>query len=197
MNDPVYYLLARIDLTGGSTGWHRAALIDGAFNHFSTWWLAGTDYTRDWMPTGIPANDANTDITNHFLAMGVWGGLPLMFLFIWVLIVAFRAVGKALRSRETAPPQHQFLIWTLGSILFGHATTFFSISYFDPQSSVFLYFGLAAIGSICAPELAAAAARVPAEPEARPAEAGGVRSSAPGEQSLGGYPAAAGPSAGA
>jgi hypothetical protein len=148
MNDPVYYLMARIDITGGSTGWHRAALIDSAIKHFDTWWFAGTDYTRDWMPTGIQANETNSDITNHFLAMGVWGGMPLMLLFIWVLGVAFAAVGRALRS-ESKTDDQRFLIWTLGATLFGHVTAFLSISYFDTQSVVFLYLVLAAIGSLC------------------------------------------------
>jgi hypothetical protein len=149
MNDPVYYILARINITGGSTGWHRAALIDGAIKHFDNWWLVGTDYTRDWMPTGIEANANNTDITNHFLLMGVWGGMPLMLLFIWVLTVAFRMVGRELKMQAQAPVGRRFLIWILGSILFADVVTFMSISYFDQQTSIFLYLLLAAIGSIC------------------------------------------------
>jgi hypothetical protein len=149
MNDPVYYILARINITGGSTGWHRAALIDGAIKHFGNWWLVGTDYTRDWMPTGIEANANNTDITNHFLLMGVWGGMPLMLLFIWVLTVAFRLVGRELKMQAQAPVERRFLIWILGSILFADVVTFMSISYFDQQTSIFLYLLLATIGSIC------------------------------------------------
>lgn len=149
MNDPVYYILARINITGGSTGWHRAALIDGAIKHFGDWWIIGTDYTRDWMPTGIEANADNTDITNHFLLMGVWGGMPLMLLFIWVLTVAFRRVGRELKMQARMPVEKRFLIWILGSILFADVVTFMSISYFDQQTSIFLYLLLAAISSIC------------------------------------------------
>jgi hypothetical protein len=145
MNDPVYFLVARIDLAGGSTGWYRAQLIRSAIEHFGEWWLAGTDYTRHWMDVMI--NSKQTDITNYYIQMGVWGGLPLMLLFIGVLTVAFKAVGRALRASQDAPPEYQFMIWTLGSILFGHATTFFSVSYFD-QTVVFLFFVLAAIGSL-------------------------------------------------
>jgi O-antigen ligase len=99
------------------------------------------------MPTGIHANEIHTDITNHFLGMGVIGGLPLMLLFILVLIAAFRAVGQALRRSETASVKHRFLAWTLGAILFGHTINFFAISLFD-QSIVFFYVVLAAIGAI-------------------------------------------------
>ena len=147
MNTPVYYLLAKIDLTGNSTGFHRAALIDAAIRHFSDWWFAGTDYTRDWMPTGVPWSKDHTDITNYYIKMGVLGGFPLMVLFISQLVAGFVAVGKALRQNEEESLDKRLLIWTLGAILFAHAATMISVSYFD-QSVVFLYLVLAAIGSI-------------------------------------------------
>jgi hypothetical protein len=147
MHDPVYYLMARIDITGGSTGYFRAKLIQSAIEHLSEWWFAGTDYTRHWMETGIAANSNHTDITNYYLVMGVSGGLPLMLLFMWILVVAFVRTGKALRASQGAPLNQQFLIWALGCILFGHATTFMSIPYFD-QTIVFLCLTLACIGSL-------------------------------------------------
>ena len=149
MNDPVYFLVARIDITGGSTGYYRAQLIRSTIEHFNEWWMAGTDYTRHWMPSGISANPNSCDITNHFIAMAVIGGLPLMLLFMWILFTAFAGVGKLLRQNESLPVEWQFLAWTLGAMLFGHVTTFFSISYFD-QATVFLYLPLACIGSLLA-----------------------------------------------
>lgn len=146
MKDPVYFLMARIDITGGSQGWHRAQLIRSSLEQLDQWWLAGTDHTRHWMATG-QVNEAHTDITNHLLAAGVMGGLPLMFLLIMILMAAFRAVGHALRRSEHASLEHRFLIWTLGAILFGHVLNFFSISLFD-QSIVFFYLVLAAIGAV-------------------------------------------------
>lgn len=147
MRDPVYFLAARIDITGGSTGWHRSRLIQSSIEHLDEWWLAGTDYTRHWMPTGIFANEIHTDMTNHFLQIGVWGGLPLMLLFITAIVLAFRAVGQGLRKREGAEIEERFLAWTLGAILFGQVMNALSISLFD-QSIVFLYLVLAAIGAV-------------------------------------------------
>ena len=146
MKDPVYYLMARVDLVGGRTGWHRARLIEAAMSHLDEWWLGGTDYTRHWMPTGIPANEAHTDITNYYIMMGIVGGLPLLILLVWILLTAFSAVGRMMRSLQDEPDQ-QVLVWTLGAILFGHAVTFMSIPYFD-QTLVFLYLLLASIASI-------------------------------------------------
>jgi len=155
MKDPVYFLMARIDISGGSTGYYRAELIRSSIEHLNEWWLVGTDYTRNWMATGIYANPNHCDMTNHILGMGVKGGLPLMFLFIMVFFAAFRAVGTALRNNESASPEYRFLIWTLGAILFGHVWNFFSISLFD-QSIVFLYLILASIGAVQASEQFAA-----------------------------------------
>jgi hypothetical protein len=147
MNDPIYFLMARIDITGGSTGYFRAQLIQSAINHLSEWWFAGTDHTRHWMLSGITADPNHTDMTNYYLQMGVWGGLPLMILFMWLIVAAFLRINQALRVRKGAPLADQFVIWTLGAILFGHATAFWSISYFD-QTIVFLCLVLACIGSI-------------------------------------------------
>lgn len=145
MKAPVYYLIARIDFVDGSTGYHRALLIESAIAYLGDWWMAGTDYTRHWAPSpGF--NPQHTDITNQYLSMGVMGGLPLMLLFIAGLVKAFSLVGERLREQTGPLQQNQFMLWGLGSALFAHAITFLSVSYFD-QSFVFLYLTLAAIGS--------------------------------------------------
>jgi len=148
MKAPAYYLIARIDVVGGSTGYHRARLIESAIEHLREWWWAGTDYTRHWMVTGVSWSEDHADITNHYLKMGVLGGLPLMLLFILTLSWGFRYVGEAMRSRTDAPVADQFLVWCLGASLFAHAVTCISVSYFD-QSFLFLYLTLAMIASIC------------------------------------------------
>jgi hypothetical protein len=146
MKAPVYFLIARIDIAGGSKGWHRAQLIRSAIEHLDEWWLAGTDQTRHWMATGIGANEMHTDITNHLLAAGVMGGLPLVLILVLIIAAAFRAVGRSLRNNDL-DSEHRFLAWTLGAILFGHVMNFLSISLFD-QSVVFFYLVLAAIAAV-------------------------------------------------
>ena len=144
MHDPVYYVIAQIDITGGSTSYYRAALIDSAIDHFSEWWLVGTDVTSHWASTKM---GDQTDITNHYIQMGVWGGVPLLSIFVACLWAAFSCVGKMLRARDKLSRRERFLVWTLGSILFGHAVTFFSISYFDQANVVLFYCVLAVIAT--------------------------------------------------
>jgi hypothetical protein len=148
MNAPVWYLLAKIDLVGGSTGWHRAELIDQALKRLGEWWLIGTDVTRHWMPTGVPWSTYQTDITNYYLWMGVIGGLPLMLLFIAILIKVFQLLGREIRARRRMGDPAEFGLWCIGSALFAHSLLFLTIAYFD-QSYVLLCFLIGAVPQLC------------------------------------------------
>lgn len=147
MKAPAYYIIARMDMGAGGTGWHRARLIESAFEHLREWWWAGTNYTLHWMPTGVSWSPNHTDITNHYIKMGVLGGLPLMILFIIILAKGFSYVGHTLKNVDDQNTVFQFFLWTLGVSLFAHVATMISVSYFD-QSFVFLYLVLAVIGSL-------------------------------------------------
>ena len=155
MHDPPYFLMARIDLTGSSTGWHRAELIRSSLAHLNEWWFAGTDYTRHWMAIGLTVDNPMCDITNHFLLQGVDGGLLLMAIFIGFFWTGFRYVGRSLQLRAEAPFAERFLIWSLGASLFASAVTCLSVAYFD-QTIVILYLTLAVIGSLHGAALATA-----------------------------------------
>lgn len=142
MKAPAYYIMWRLDVTGGSTGWHRAALIDSAIWHLPEWWLGGTDFTRHWMPTGVSWSPDHTDITNHYIAMGIMGGLPLLLLFIAVLAQGFSLVGRTVQSADKYSVESRFMMWAVGAALFSHTVSALSVSYFD-QSFLFLYLTVA------------------------------------------------------
>lgn len=147
MKAPAYFLIARMNLFGGSTGWHRARLIEMGIAHINEWWWAGTDYTRHWMPTGVSWSADHTDITNHYLQYGVLGGLPLMGLFIAAVVAGFRYVGQSLDALGDASWDQEFLTWSVGAALMTQVATCISVSYFD-QSYVFLFLNLAVINSL-------------------------------------------------
>ena len=147
MAKPPYYLIARIDVSGGSTGWHRAFLIENTFKHFSEWWLFGTDITRHWMPLqGIGHDPLHTDITNYYIGFGVTGGLLAMLLVIAMMLVSFAWVGKIHDSRSDSQAEQRFMIWCFGASLFSHAATSISVAYFD-QSMLFFWLNVAVISS--------------------------------------------------
>lgn len=155
----VWYLMARMDLVGGSTGYHRARLIDSAIEDLAKWWLAGTDYTRNWMWSGVSWSTRHTDITNYFLHIGVIGGIGLLGGLLAMLWFAFRTIGRAFsfsareeeleetsqklqfveedEEGEDARSEIDFAYWCVGSAILAHAVTFLSVSYFDQMYVVF------------------------------------------------------------
>jgi len=146
MKAPLWFLIARIDLTGSSTGWHRAELIDSAIRHFNEWWLIGTPVTRHWMPTGVSWSPYQTDITNMYIKNGIYGGFLGMLLFILIISSGYKLVGKSLKNISGNSLSKKVLIWAFSASLFAHTGTFFSITYFD-QSIMYFYLTLAMIGA--------------------------------------------------
>lgn len=140
MSAPAYYTLARIDLTGSSTGWHRAEVIDAAIKHFGEWAIYGTDVTRHWMAYGIQSSETHIDITNHYVLLGVYGGMGLLLIFVAAIARAFTLWHQAIvAGRDDG---RAWFAWCVGSSLFVHVATLMTTSYFD-QSIVLLYFAVA------------------------------------------------------
>ena len=135
---PVWYLMALMDFVGGSTGWHRAYLIDMAIKHLDEWWAFGTDFTRHWMPYGLASDPNHCDITNYYIQLGVTGGLALTGALIAIQWRSFRLLGQEITNRFANDGLEKFRLWCLGSALAAHAVTFLSISYFD-QMHVFYW----------------------------------------------------------
>jgi len=150
MKAPVWHLIARIDLVGGSTGYHRFNLIDQAIRHLEEWWLMGS--TRGTAHWGWGTHD----VTNQYLVEGLRGGLVLIALFVAVLSLSFRGVGQLLRRFEHDPPVRR-LAWAMGVCIFIHVMNFWAVSYFG-QIVMLLYLHLAMVASLSLAPVAAGAA---------------------------------------
>lgn len=174
MAAPVWFLLARIAVFDGSTGYHRAILIDHAIDHFGDWWLIGTKTTADW-------GYYMFDVTNQYVLIGVQGGLVSLLLFLAMIAAAFGAVGRAARTWALERLDDSRLAWACGASLLVHAVNYISVPYFD-QNIVVWYLLLAMIATLglraAAPQTAnalpaavdadAATDRAPAFARARP-----------------------------
>jgi hypothetical protein len=172
MSRPPYYILNYIDLTGGSTGWHRANLIENFITHFSEWWKFGTDRTKHWMPNANGPTPDHTDITNFYISIGILGGLLALLLFVAMLARAFSWVGTIAGVRGGEPNMNAFVAWCLGAALFAHAGTSISVAYFD-QSVIFIWATLSVISSLHSITVANAAQEAP-RPDKRPARKPGM-----------------------
>jgi hypothetical protein len=144
MKAPFWYILARLSSVTGGTGWHRAYLIDQAIRYFNEWWLVGTKVTAHWMPTGLLIDPTKADITNQYLVQGVNGGLITMIMFIMIIVIGFKNVGRTVRIAGSEDFPAGILVWSMGAALFAHSVSFISVSYFD-QIQVFWFFLMAAI----------------------------------------------------
>lgn len=137
MEGPVWALIARVSAVGGSTGWHRKHLIDQAIAFFPEWWMLGTKTTEHW-------GHGLYDVTNQYILEGVRGGIWGMALFVTAIVLAFRAVGKALQSEQTRGGLF-WIKWAVGASLFTHCMCFIGVSYFgQTRASWFLTLALAA-----------------------------------------------------
>jgi hypothetical protein len=142
MKAPVWFLLARVDIFSGSTGYHRAFLIDRAIANFSDWWLVGTKSTEGW----ADADQHLFDVTNQYVWEGVEGGFLTLVLFILLISFSFQAVGRAVLAVKDKPKSVGFPIWALGAALLVHVVTYISVPYFD-QMIVVWYLTIAMISS--------------------------------------------------
>jgi hypothetical protein len=138
MAKPIWFLIGRVNIVGGSTGWHRSRLIDSAVKYFGEWWFAGTDYTSHWMEASHMGWSQNhMDITNYYIKCGVIGGLPVLLVFLWLLRRCYKEVGSAATWASKRKPSQALLYWSMGACLFAHNVSMIGVSYYDQSLLVF------------------------------------------------------------
>lgn len=157
MKAPVWALIARVDLTGSSSGYHRYMLVDNCIRHFSDWWLLGY---RDYNAWGWDM----WDLSNQFVAVALTGGLICLVLFIMILSRSFGAIGTARKQVEGDRAQEWFL-WCLGAALFANVVSFFGCSYMaQEQMALFALVGIICVALHDTKQLALATSAVAESP---------------------------------
>lgn len=121
MNGPVWSLISKIDLTGGSSSYHRYYLVDNCIRHFSDWWLLGY---KDYGSWGFDM----WDLCNQFVVNALTGGLVTLVLYITIFKRSFRVIGIA-RKRAEGDRRQEWIFWCLGSALFANIVASFGINY--------------------------------------------------------------------
>lgn len=152
MKAPVWFLIARVDLTGSSSSYHRAEVVDQFINHFSSWWLIGTKDVASW---GWDMWDAQ----NQFVSVGEAGGLLALTFLVLVISRSFGRLGDA--RKVSINKKQEWFLWFLGAALFAHVVAFFGVNYFD-QVKVAWFTLLAMISAYTSTVLTAAKQPAPA-----------------------------------
>jgi hypothetical protein len=147
MKAPIWYLPGKLADIFGGDGWYRSELMGSAITHFGEWWLFGTTQTSHWMEYASRITPTMIDITNEYVRQGIDGGLLTMALFVAVIVLCFRGLGRALRIVKDGPLSIRILLWSLGSALVAHLVSFFSVAYFD-QLILFWFMLLAMISAL-------------------------------------------------
>jgi len=121
MKAPVWALIARVDLTGSSSGYHRYELVDNCIRHFSQWWLIGYKAYNDW-------GFMMFDLCDQWVVAAVKAGLVGLVVYIAIFSRSFGAIGSA-RKQVSGDRLHEWLLWCLGSNLFAVVVAQFGINY--------------------------------------------------------------------
>ncbi|MEH6546673.1 MAG: hypothetical protein V7701_09610 [Sneathiella sp.] len=133
MAKPVWHLISRIDISGGSTGWHRYNLIEKSIDNFDEWWLVGVQSTGHWA-FGL------WDVTNQYILEGVRGGSLTLIFFLLFIYSIFKIIGIGIRASKTK--LEKWVLWGAGSILFVNCMNFLAVSYFGQMlNALFVFMG--------------------------------------------------------
>lgn len=163
MKAPVWALIARVDLTGSSSGYHRYYLVDNCIRHFTDWWLLGYRNYDTW-------GWDMWDLSNQFVAVALTGGLITLVLFIMILSRSFGAIGTARKQIEGNRAQEWFL-WCLGAALLANVVSFFGCSYMGQmQMTLFALVGIICVALHEAKQPALASSAVAESPAPRLAQ---------------------------
>lgn len=133
MKAPVWALIERLGVIGGSSSYHRYVLVDQFIRRFDEWWLFGTKSTNHWGWNGVDL----WDVANGYVLIGVEGGIITFIIFIFLLIRCFSAIGTGLQVFEQESDKI-FLYWSLGTMLAVHLIAFWGVSYFAQMTFVWI-----------------------------------------------------------
>ena len=121
MKAPVWALIARVDLTGSSSGDQRYMLMDMTIRHFRDWWLLGTNNYVTW-------GWDSWDLCNQFVAVALTGGLVALIFYIAIFSRSFGAIGNA-RKLVNGDRRQEWFLWCMGSTLCATVMAHFGINY--------------------------------------------------------------------
>ncbi len=91
MKAPVWQLIDRMSIIGGSSGYHRYQLVDQCIRHFGDWWLYGVKDTGAW-------GWDMWDTANQYVSVADSTGLIPLILFVATLVYGFKYVVKSQRG---------------------------------------------------------------------------------------------------
>lgn len=124
MKAPVWHLISRIDLSGGSSSYHRFELINQCILHFRDWFWIGTKDYANW-------GWDMWDLSNQYVGTADTAGIIPFLSFVAIIVFGFKFLGKARKTAARVSRKQELFIWAFAASLFANVVAFFGIGYFD------------------------------------------------------------------
>ena len=131
MKAPVWHLISRIDLSGGSSSYHRFELINQCILHYRDWFWIGTKDYADW-------GWDMWDLSNQYVGTADTAGIIPFLSFLAIIVFGFKFLGKARRAAARVSRKQELFIWAFAASLFANVVAFFGIGYFDQTEVAWL-----------------------------------------------------------
>lgn len=132
-NRTIWHVIASYADPIGGSGWHRAKLVDVAIERFGEWWLAG--YGMQDPGWGEALGMSWTDITNHYLVVGVKYGMLGVIALCGILVVSVSMLVRLHKS--TKDPLLRSWCWATGSVIVAFIIAFNAFCLFGQANSLF------------------------------------------------------------
>ena len=117
---PVWQLIAKASIVGGSTGYHRYALVNAFILRWSEWFLVGTASTAHW-------GYFLFDLANQYVKEGVVGGIATVTAFLSAIALALQAAWRMSTTRRISARDRK-MAWGIVASLCAFAVMFIGIS---------------------------------------------------------------------
>jgi len=121
MKAPVWQLISRIDLTGGSSSDHRYQVLNQCIIHFTSWFLWGTKDYASW-------GWSMYDLGNQYVFVADTAGLIPLICFLAIIVMSFKYLGSARKAAEENGNKTEALyFWALCAMMLANVVAYFGI----------------------------------------------------------------------
>jgi len=128
-NRHFYNLIDYIALNS-STAWYRTRLIEVAVSRLEDFWIVGvgSDWPHHW--AALLDGRLHIDVVNNFIIIALYGGLPALFMYITVHMIAIKKTIRSFRAEKNIPRRK--LLFGLAAALIALDLSSMSVGLYGP-----------------------------------------------------------------
>ncbi len=125
-----FYNLIDYLALNSNTAWYRTRLLEVAFSNLNEFWLFGVGSTMPFHWGQQLDGRGHVDIVNHYLMVALYGGLPAVFMYIFIHV---KIIKNAIKARAISMDKNQrSLLFGLLAAIIALDISSLSVSLFGP-----------------------------------------------------------------